>query len=67
MNTILLSIYMYHILGLMNVLILDATDPRQAHTPVLKLLWRHLFLWPHSMWNLITNVIKNWNSKCDSH
>ncbi len=67
MNTILLSIYMYHILGFLNVMILDATDPHQAHASVSSLLWRHLVLWPHSMWHLVLDLITNWNTPCDSH
>ena len=67
MNTILLSIYLYGILGFLNVLILDATDPRQAQTHVFKLLWHHLILWPISVWHMITDLIQNWNTPCDSH
>lgn len=67
MHTILLTIYMYLILGFMNVLILDATDPHQAHASVSSLLWRHLVLWPMSVWCMMRDLIENWNSKCDSH
>ena len=67
MNTALISIYLYAVMGLLNVLIRDATNPDQAHTKVHIMLWRHLFLWPRSMWRLFTNGIKNWDTPCDLH
>jgi len=67
MHTLLILTYVYGIMGFLNVMILDATDPDHAHTNGWRLIQHHFVLWPHSMWVMIHDLILNWNSKCDSH
>lgn len=58
---------LYLMLGFLNMLILDATDPHTAHADWRKLVTHDLVLWPISLFVMIKDLVQNWDTKCDSH
>lgn len=64
---IMLIASVYGIIGFLNVMILDATDPDQMHMSFGHMLWHDFLMWPLSMWYVLKDIIENWNTPCDSH
>jgi hypothetical protein len=68
MHTILITFGMLYVtMGTLNVLVLDATDPRELHENWMRALLREFILWPWGIMSALYHIIKYGNTTCDSH